>query len=113
MIRSATHTTAPHATAGRGPLARAAALGAAVITGCCLITACGAGSGAARTDAAGGDGASLITLAAGTATLSPSDKAATDSGVQLRLDSSPEEVTRVRMAYATCLKAHRAPSTIK
>ncbi|MEW9531048.1 hypothetical protein [Microbispora sp. NPDC049125] len=113
MTHSAPLTTAPYTTGGRGPLARAAALGMAVLTGCCLLTACGSGSGSARTDAAVGDAASLITLAAGTATASPSDKAATDAGVQLRLDSSPEEVTRARMGYATCLKAHRAPSTIK
>lgn len=98
---------------------RVAVLAAVALAGSFLLTACGGadsgGSAAAKDDGV----ASMVSESpgeaagggAGTANAGSSKKpAADDDRPQLRLDSSPEEVTKYRQAYATCLKNHGMPA---
>ncbi|MBP2704563.1 hypothetical protein JOL79_12130 [Microbispora sp. RL4-1S] len=116
-----------------------AALGAAALS-LIALTACGGGSGTASASGRTGQVASLVTASpagstsgntsgttsATTATGTSSTTAAASGGdtasqgqssdeekrPQLRLDSTPEEITKLRMAYATCLKDHGAPDHV-
>ncbi|MFC6086105.1 hypothetical protein [Sphaerisporangium aureirubrum] len=88
-----------------------------VLAGSCALVACtgdpqGAGGTAAATKDSG-----VASLATATATpgntpkASPSRRASDGGRPQLRLDSSPEEITRFRQAYAACLRKHGMPES--
>ncbi|AWS40765.1 hypothetical protein DKM19_04760 [Streptosporangium sp. 'caverna'] len=89
------------------------------LAGSCLLTACG-GADSGGSAAAKDDGVASIVgespgeaagSGSGTANAgSPKKPAADAKRPQLRLDSSPEEITKYRQAYATCLKNHGMPA---